>query len=167
MEPSDAASEPHTIPEWLRPLSERYLSTEAGPTPVAVKVATVCAAICALASAWLAVLLTLVALTDPLPVPTLLVAVALVTALLAPLFAVSIVAIPSRGWRRAPFWGALLLGFIALASLVPASFGEGTAVAMLSAVVVAAAAILLALELRRATADRWLAIKRHRSRSAG
>ncbi|QSB13606.1 hypothetical protein JQS43_18780 [Natronosporangium hydrolyticum] len=172
-----------TTPEWLRPVSERYLGGELGPPPRGVRIAAMLAGVNALLAAGILALAgpaTIILLTGPVAPLTLvtsngLLAVAglLLLATLAP----SAVQISRRGWYRIPVTaGWVLTGLAAFGFCVVADPGRigGDGPRRWSEVagtvpwlaVTLASALTMTLLLRSAPVSSWLARRRHQVRPA-
>jgi hypothetical protein len=178
-----------TTPEWLRPVSERYLGGDPGAAPRTVRMAEVLCAACALVAAgmvatWGAMSVG-IARDWPALVPTdfgaLLLAMA--GAGLLVVFAPAVMMLRRRGWCRLPLVAALVLGGLALAGLcvaaepvteLPSTATDravrdwrAAAIVTPQLVVTSAMAFGLALLLRTDSASSWLAARRYRSRRSG
>jgi Na+-driven multidrug efflux pump len=175
-----------TTPEWLRPVSERYLGADPGAAPRTVRIAEVLCAACALVAAgmvvtwgWMVVRM----LGDPpVHIPVLLTALllALAGAAMLAVFAPSVVLLRRRGRRRLPLVAGLVLGGLALVGLCvaaePVTELQQTAtdrtvrdwrmaaIVTPQLVVTAAVAFGLALLLRTDSASSWLAARRYQVR---
>ncbi|MGH3678783.1 MAG: hypothetical protein ACRDT2_00395 [Natronosporangium sp.] len=177
-----------TTPEWLRPVSERFLGGPTGPPPWTVRVAAGLCALCALAAAWMVVTfgpMTVQIGQNPLGrVPWLNVLLAALTAatgaVLLVVFALSTVLLFRRGWFRPPVMAGLVLGILAglglCAAAAPATMmltGEEPDLQWRTAAFVTprlmAAAVLgfgLVLTLRTGSASGWLAKRRYQALQA-
>lgn len=175
-----------TTPEWLRPVSERYLGGEDQTTPWTVWAATVLCAVCALVAGGMAVtwgaMTVRISQHPPVHLLTWLATVllALTGLVLLAVFAPSVVMLRRRGWFRLPIVAGLVLGGIALVGLCVAAEPvtelpqretdravrdwQATAVVVPQLVVTAAAAFGMVLLLRTGSASSWLATRRYRHR---
>lgn len=175
-----------TTPEWLRPVSERYLGGDPGAPPRTVRAAAVLCGVCALVAAGMVVtwgpMTVRIAQDGRILHPTGLLALLLTLAAAGMLavFAPGVVMLRRRGWFRLPLVAALVLGSLALVGLCLAAEPvtelqqtatdravrdwRAAAIVVPQLMVTAAAAFGLALLLRTGSASSWLAARRYQWR---
>jgi hypothetical protein len=172
-----------STPEWLRPVSQRYLGGEVGPPPRGVRVAAVLAGANALAAAGMVLIwapMTIDVLTSelaPLSLATAPGLLAVAGAVLLGVLAPATVMILRRGWYRAPLTAGWVLGGLALFGLcvaaepsrvheqTPADW-EAAAAALPWLVGTAVTALGMSLLLRTDAVSTWLARRRYQVHSA-
>lgn len=174
-----------STPEWLRPVSERFLGDDPGPPPRPVRVAAVLAGVNALASAgmvaiWAPMAVRLLGGGSAIPIGglALTAALTLAGAGLFAAFAPSTVLLTRRGWYRQPVFAGCVLGGLALLGVCiaaePSRLGDEelrrdwtTAGAVLPWLVgTAVSAFGMVLLLRTGTVSNWLAARRYQHRRA-
>lgn len=164
-----------STPEWLRPVSERFLGGNPGPLPWTVKVAVVLAAVCAVAAAGMVQVFGTQLIRGTVQEVSV-IATAIGLVLLA-VFAAATVRLVRHGWSRPPRVAGLVLGGLALLGLwaygpafaLPVS-AETDQVARFLAprfAATAAAGFGLTVMLRTGSASSWLAIQRYRTGRTG
>lgn len=172
-----------STPEWLRPISERYLDGDPGRPPAGVLAAAGLSGLCTVISAGMLVIgvssisrrLAVMSLVTLL-MTCLIVATA---AVLCAIFAASTVLITRRGWCRAPGRAGWVLGGVAAFGICVAAepvrvmqatateSDEQAAAALPWMVVAALLGFGLALLLRTDSVSSWLAVRRHRTARRG